>query len=174
MTQVRCQLSMLLTLLMVSAGARADDDGWISLFDGQTLQGWVQKNGTAEYRVEDGTIVGRTTEGSPNSFLCTEKDFGNFELLAEVKVDNELNSGFQVRSQTTDGSNHGRVNGPQVEIAAGNAGVSGYIYGEATARVADAGRSPPTASALQERRVEQLPGRRQRPPHSGLDQRSAD
>lgn len=112
---------------------------WVSLFDGKTLEGWTQKNGFAKYTVEDGAIVGRTAPKSPNSFLCTNKDYGNFELTFEVKVDNGLNSGVQIRSKTkeTDGKKKndkfGRVYGPQVEIESGPA-ESGYIYGEATGR----------------------------------------
>lgn len=118
-----------------------DDGGWKPLFDGKTLEGWIQKNGTATYRVEDGTIVGKTTEGSPNSFLCTKKEYGNFELEFDVKVDNHLNSGVQIRSQTKEPNDpaagkFGRVNGPQVEIEASgaNGAEAGYIYGEATGR----------------------------------------
>ena len=51
-----------------------------SIFDGKTLEGWTQKNGTATYVVKDGTILGTTKEGSPNSFLCSNKLYGNFEL----------------------------------------------------------------------------------------------
>lgn len=113
---------------------------WVSLFDGDTLEGWVQHNGTATYRVEDGTIVGKTSEGSPNSFLCTKKNYSDFELEFEVKVDQGLNSGVQIRSSTkeakrVDGKlqHAGRVYGPQVEIVSGP-GHAGYIYGEATGR----------------------------------------
>jgi hypothetical protein len=83
---------------------------------------------------KDGTIVGTTAKGSPNSFLCTEKIYGDFELEFDVKVDNALNSGVQIRSLTKGGKPHGRVNGPQVEIEATaikNGGEAGYIYGEA-------------------------------------------
>ena len=116
-------------------------NGWVDLFDGETLNGWVQRNGYATYRVEDGAIVGRTSTGSPNSFLCTTTHFGNFELEFEVKVDDELNSGVMIRSKqktasTGEGRNNriGRVYGPQVEIeASGPDGAeAGYIYGEAT------------------------------------------
>ncbi|QDU61192.1 hypothetical protein Pan216_20460 [Planctomycetes bacterium Pan216] len=118
------------------ASVHAEDD-WVEIFDGKTLEGWTQKNGTATYRVEDGTIVGKTNEGSPNSFLCSNKDYGDFELEFEVKVDPGLNSGVQIRSKTKplpEGKEgYGRVNGPQVEIesSGNNGGEAGYIYGEA-------------------------------------------
>jgi hypothetical protein len=47
--------------------------------------------------VENGTIIGTTVEGSPNTFL-TKGLFKDFELQFEVKVDDQLNSGVQVRS----------------------------------------------------------------------------
>ncbi|MFG0335923.1 MAG: DUF1080 domain-containing protein [Maioricimonas sp. JB049] len=124
--------SCLLALLACSPALAADEGDWVSLFDGKSLEGWVQKNGTATYRIEGDAIVGKTNEGSPNSFLCTAKDYGDFELEFDVKVDNRLNSGVQIRSQT-EGGPTGRVNGPQVEIEA-SPGESGYIYGEATGR----------------------------------------
>ena len=43
---------------LLALPASAGEDGWCSLFDGKTLDGWVQRNGTATYRVEEGTIVG--------------------------------------------------------------------------------------------------------------------
>ena len=131
----------LFVLLYLAGTAGAEE--WVELFDGATLNGWTQKNGTATYRVENGTIVGRTTEGSPNSFLCTVKEYGDFELEFEVKVDDKLNSGVQIRSKTKTqatgkGSTNavGRVYGPQVEIeASGESGAqAGYVYGEATGR----------------------------------------
>ncbi|MEM1070990.1 MAG: family 16 glycoside hydrolase, partial [Planctomycetota bacterium] len=48
---------------------------WVSLFNGKDLSGWTQRNGTATYRVEEGAIVGKTAEGSPNSFLCSNADY---------------------------------------------------------------------------------------------------
>lgn len=107
--------------------------GWVSLFDGKSLDGWEQKNGTATYSIQNGAIVGKTAEGSPNSFLCTKKHYGNFDLEFEVKVHNRLNSGVQIRSQTVGGTPSGRVNGPQIEIEASgaNGAEAGYIYGEA-------------------------------------------
>jgi len=128
----------LLALLPASAAAQDSaeyvrrETPWTSLFDGKTLEGWTQRNGTATYRVEDGTIVGKTNDGSPNSFLCSNRDYSDFELKFEVKVDDHLNSGVQIRS-STQGGFLGRVNGPQVEIEASGAGgaEAGYLYAEA-------------------------------------------
>lgn len=107
---------------------------WKVLFDGSSLTGWTQKNGTASYRVEDGAIVGKTATGSPNSFLCSEATYGDFELIFEVHCDPQLNSGVQIRSRSTAEFNNGRVHGPQVEIEAAP-GEAGYIYSEGTGRL---------------------------------------
>jgi hypothetical protein len=128
-------LAFVLALTFTASTVSAAD--WVNLFDGKTLDGWIQKNGTAKYKVVDGTIHGTTNEGSPNSFLCSEKEYGNFELEFEVKVHNSLNSGVQIRSKTKEAKGDekfGRVYGPQVEIEAGgdNGAEAGYVYGEAT------------------------------------------
>lgn len=130
------QMMMVVVALTVTAPAAlaaGQANGWISLFDGKTLAGWVQHNGTATYRVEDGTIVGKTTEGSPNSFLCTKKTYGDFELTFDVKVDDALNSGVQIRSRSLQEYKDGLVHGPQVEIKAAP-GEAGYVYSEGTGR----------------------------------------
>ena len=106
-------------------------DGWVSLFDGQTLQGWSVKSGFATYRVEDGAIVGKTAKDSPNSFLVSDKSYSDFELEFEVLLDDApLNSGVQIRSGLKGDEYGGRVHGPQVEIEA-SPGQAGFIYGEA-------------------------------------------
>ena len=70
-------------------------DGWINLFDGTTLNGWVHMNGAHRFTVEDGAIVGRTVEASAsmNSFLCTLQEFDDFELELETAIDPVTNSG---------------------------------------------------------------------------------
>ncbi len=108
-------------------------DGWVSLFNGTDLTGWSLKNGTATYRVEQDAIVGKTSEGSPNSFLCTDASFGDFELTFEVNDDPGLNSGVQIRSVSTPDYKSGRVHGPQVEIET-SPGEAGYVYSEGTGR----------------------------------------
>lgn len=88
------------TCLVAAALLAADGAKWVRLFDGKTLDGWEVKGGTAKYEVKDGTIVGTTVEGSPNTFLCTKKDYADFVFEAEVLCDKDLNSGFQIRSHT--------------------------------------------------------------------------
>ncbi|MBL9199000.1 MAG: DUF1080 domain-containing protein [Opitutaceae bacterium] len=111
------------------------------LFDGKTLAGWTVKGGTATYRVEDGVIVGRTVEGSKNTFLCTTRDYADFEFECEVKCDPALNSGIQIRSHTyarptPQASNPkkqretGEVYGYQCEITTAAKGTSGNFWDE--------------------------------------------
>jgi quinoprotein glucose dehydrogenase len=118
-------------------------DGWISLFDGTSLNGWVHMNGGHRFTVEDGAIVGRTVESSAslNSFLCTLQEFDDFELELETAIDPVTNSGIQIRTQVRPVAMQGRpfeaaagrVNGPQVEIRRTYKGLpaTGHIYGEA-------------------------------------------
>lgn len=102
------------------------------LFDGKSLDGWTQRGGQAEFRVEEGAIVGKTRIATPNSFLCTEDDFGDFELELEFKLDNDrLNSGVQIRSSSKPEYKNGRVHGYQVEIDPTSRGWTGGIYDEA-------------------------------------------
>ena len=76
--------SLLLLLIFCTAGVYAQSVGWKNLFDGKTLKGWHQLNGKAKYEVVDGTIVGTTVSGEPNSFLATDEDYGDFILELEL------------------------------------------------------------------------------------------
>ncbi|HOL70521.1 MAG TPA: DUF1080 domain-containing protein [Bryobacteraceae bacterium] len=152
----------LLAVLLAAGGAAAAD--WVDLFDGKTLNGWSVHSGTATFTVENGEIVGTAVLGSPNTFLCTNKEYGDFILEFEVKTDPELNSGVQIRSQIArepititvevDGRQverkipAGRVYGYQVEIATAASGTSGNVYDEARrARFLDDFTNRPAARA---------------------------
>jgi len=123
---------LVVLLFAVCCPLKAGEDvGWQALFDGKTLAGWKQLGGKALYKVEDGVIVGSSVRGTPNSFLCTEKNYGDFVLEFEVKVDSTLNSGVQIRSHSLKDYKKGRVHGYQVEIDPSNRAWSGGIYDEA-------------------------------------------
>src|SRR5437868_15098297 len=123
---------------------RAQDQapGWVQLFNGKDLDGWVQRGGKAKYRAEDGQIVGASVPNTGNSFLCTKRDYADFILELEFKVDPPLNSGVQVRSHCFEEEKTvelagkkvripaGRVHGYQVEIDPSDRAWTGGIYDE--------------------------------------------
>lgn len=117
------------TLLVASALAFVPHslsaaDQWKELFDGKTLNGWTQHGGKASYRVEDGCIVGRSVLKTGNSFLCTDKNYGDFILEYDFKVDPRLNSGVQIRSECFDKPTTVEWKGRSIRIPAGR--VHGY------------------------------------------------
>lgn len=117
-------------------------EDWKSLFDGQSLKGWKQRGGAAKYRAENGEIIGTSVPDTGNSFLCTDRDYGDFILELEFRVHPKLNSGIQIRSQCFDEPKElehggktikipaGRVHGYQVEIDPSDRAYSGGIYDE--------------------------------------------
>jgi len=123
------------------AAACAAEENWVSLFDGKSLEGWATKGGRAEYKVEDGCIVGTTVKGSPNTFLC-RGPYSDFVLEFDVKCDEPLNSGVQIRSHTYEKDTpleskkgkvrpQGDVYGYQCEIARQETGTAGNFWDEA-------------------------------------------
>jgi len=124
-------LTVLFIALVLGGVALSSDAQWQSLFDGKTLDGWVQRNGKAKYTVEDGVIVGTTVLNTPNSFLCTEKMYTDFILELEFLVEPGMNSGIQIRSHSYQHYKDYRVHGYQVEIDTSARAWSGGIYDEA-------------------------------------------
>lgn len=106
-------------------------NNWKPLFNGKDLSGWKQLNGKAKYAVQNGEIVGTTVMGEPNSFLATDKDYGDFVLEFEYIVDSTMNSGVQFRSESKQDYMNGRVHGYQFEIDPSPRRWSGGIYDEA-------------------------------------------
>jgi len=102
-------------MLAAMATAVVNAQEWVELFNGKNLKGWKQLDGTAEYLVENGEIIGISKTGIPNSFLATKKDYGDFILEYEMKMDRGLNSGVQFRSKALQPDGSERVNGYQVE-----------------------------------------------------------
>ncbi|MGV3587036.1 MAG: 3-keto-disaccharide hydrolase [Adhaeribacter sp.] len=121
-----------LLLFSFSVSAQKKSAGkWQSLFNGKDLKGWKQLNGKARYEVKNGEIIGTTVKGEPNSFLVTEKEYGDFILELELKLDQPMNSGIQFRSLSNPAYMNGRVHGYQMEVDPSDRAWSGGIYDEA-------------------------------------------
>lgn len=103
---------------------------WVNLFDGETLNNWSKKGGEASYEIKESAIVGTSKLNTPNTFLVTNKSYGDFILELECKVDPTLNSGIQIRSNSLSNYQNGRVHGYQVEIDPSDRSWSGGIYEE--------------------------------------------
>ena len=122
----------ILALSFISLSAAAQKTK--PLFDGKTLTGWKAVAGAAPYKAENGMIVGTMTKDTPNSFLITEKEFGDFILELDVKLEGDnTNSGIQTRSHIKPEGNRGKglVYGRQVEIDPTARAWTGGIYDEA-------------------------------------------
>jgi len=102
-------LAMMVTTISLNA------QEWVELFNGKNLRGWEKLDGTAEYRVENGEVIGVSKLGTPNTFMATKKLYGDFILEYEMKMDKGLNSGVQFRSVASRPDGTERVNGYQVE-----------------------------------------------------------
>ena len=120
----------LLTGFCLSVQAADSEEGFVSLFNGQDTTGWKVRGGFATYKVEDGCIIGTCVPDTPgNTFLCTEKEYGNFILKFQVKFLEGGNSGCQFRSEAAPSGDRERVFGYQCELEPGGA-VTGRIYDE--------------------------------------------
>lgn len=119
-----------LFLSLILTGSLHAQGNWTPLFNGKNLKGWKQLNGTAPYKVIDGAIVGTSKFGTPNSFLVTEKEYGDFILEFEFKVDDGLNSGVQFRSESRQDFKDGKVHGYQYEIDPAARAWTGGVFDE--------------------------------------------
>ena len=136
-------MEYLIAAIAISGATAFAEEGFTPLFNGKDLTGWEQHSGKAEYRVEDGAVVGKTVLGTGNSFLCTKEQYGDFVLEFEFKVAKDMNSGVQFRSQfypkdtelEIDGKMKkfaaDRVHGYQFEIDPSPRAYTGGIYDEA-------------------------------------------
>ena len=124
-------LVLIILICLGCSSSEKDTEPWISLFDGGTLNGWTIKGGEANYEVRDEIIVGSTVHDTPNTFLTTDKMYGDFILELDYKVDSSMNSGIQIRSNSFPHYRNGRVHGYQIEIDPSERAWSAGIYDEA-------------------------------------------
>jgi hypothetical protein len=126
-----CFIVITVILFIGCSGSQKDKTPWVSLFDGETLNGWTIKGGQANYDIKEGTIVGTSVPNSSNTFLTTDKLYDDFILELDYKVDSTMNSGIQIRSNSFPNYMDGRVHGYQIEIDPSDRAWSAGIYDEA-------------------------------------------
>ena len=127
------KLYNLFFLLFISSfisSCNEDKTPWVNLFSNNSLEGFNIKGGNATYKNENGTIIGTTAANTPNTFLCTDKEYSDFIFEIEYKVDATMNSGIQIRSNSLPNYRDGMVHGYQIEIDPSKRAWSGGIYDE--------------------------------------------
>ena len=133
-TVVFITLSCLLSTSSLSQETKKLEDGFKWLFDGKTTEGW--EGNKKFFRVENGAVVaGTLKEKIPNNeFLCTKKEYGDFELVLEAKLQGEgNNAGIQFRTKRI--PNDHEVSGYQCDMgAAWGRSVWGALYDESRRR----------------------------------------
>ncbi len=116
--------SWIYLLFLLIAGLAAvvpsfgDEPPFRPLFDGKTFNGW--EGNLKVFRIEDGAIVGgNLKKGLPeNEFLCTTKEYPNFELTMQFKILGKgANAGVQIRTKRVPNSTE--VIGYQADLAEG-------------------------------------------------------
>ena len=133
MLQKTLVMFMCLLFVAICIHAQAPEKGWQSLFDGKTFNGWKKLAGTAEYKIEDGAIVGITVPSSPNTFLVSEQEYGDFIIEMDIKLeDSSINSGVQFKSKFDSAARAGKgmVYGYQFELDPSSRKWTGGIYDE--------------------------------------------
>lgn len=115
----------LLSLAAVTAGFSAEPEkGFVSLFDGQTLNGWTYiGNKGGEYYVKDGVIV---CPQQSTGNLLTDGEYGDFTLRLEYKLDHDGNNGVAIRTPMTP-ENLTYV-GVEIQMLDDNAPMHWYIH----------------------------------------------
>jgi HEAT repeat protein len=115
----------------------------VSIFDGKTFSGW--EGNLDFFRIQDGAIVGGTLKNKipRNEFLCTTKEYDNFELRLNVKLLGNpvsANAGIQIRSRRI--PNHNEMIGYQADMGQH---YWGCLYDESRRRkvLANADRTQP-------------------------------
>ena len=131
MNTITTKLLLIVTCFFItSCNMKKEQTPWIDLIEGDSLEGWTILGGEATYEVTDGVIIGTTAANTPNTFLTTNKMYGDFIFEIEYKVDPIMNSGIQIRSNSLPYYRDGIVHGYQVEIDPSKRAWSGGIYDE--------------------------------------------
>jgi hypothetical protein len=102
-----------------------EKEGWILLFDGKSLDGWMTSDSKPSQRhVEDGAL---NPHKSGHYMLVTKEEFGDLKLQLDFKLSPRCNSGvfFRVFSLTPQPGKDVGYNG--IEVAIDDTKTAGYV-----------------------------------------------
>ena len=128
---MKIKITFVLILVYISTLSFGVKSDWVELYNGKNLKGWEILNGTAPFEAKGEVVVGTSKKGTPNTFLATKKEYKNFVLEYDMKMETGLNSGVQIRSHSFEDYNNGRVHGTQIECEDSKRGWAGGVYYEA-------------------------------------------
>jgi len=144
-----CALSAAVLLSAFVLNGHAKDEGFTSIFDGKTLNGWHISGKTGHSRtsgnktggkwvIEEGAIIGSQDIPGNGGIVITDEQFGDFEVVLEMKNDFGPDSGLFLRS-TEDGKAwqamvdyhaNGNLMGVYGEGLGGKPSVANFRFGE--------------------------------------------
>ncbi len=97
MNRICLPCGLLWGIVLTMCAVRAEDVGFVPLFNGRDLTGWQVIGGREDsWQVLEGEILATTGEGG--GWLSTEKEYANFELKLEFRVPPDGNSGVFIRA----------------------------------------------------------------------------
>lgn len=119
--------NLCIAVLVIFSGQTVIAQNWKKLVNGN-IDGFVKRNGTAEFKVNGDEIIGISKVGTSSTYLCSKETFTDFILEVDVKVEVGLNSGIQFRSNSFPDYKNGQVHGYQCEIDPSERKWSGGIF----------------------------------------------
>ncbi|MHC4375865.1 MAG: family 16 glycoside hydrolase [Planctomycetota bacterium] len=107
-----------------------DSEGWVTLFDGTSMDGWTttggRYDGPAVWTIEDGALTGRTDDQGHGGLIYTERSYSSFEIEFDCHMDYPFDSGVFVRMRPPSSG----LKGAQVTLDHRPGGEIGAIYAD--------------------------------------------
>lgn len=125
--------------IIPAAAAGSDEAGFVTLFDGKTLNGWTihcmpadKEFSTKAWTVDQGTILANSIGHTEHFYILLSPNdkYGDFVLRLRFQVERGItgNSGIQIRSRYI--AETGWMNGPQIDINPPNPELTGKLWNE--------------------------------------------